>query len=301
MKISPSKGGSPSLLAQAKKLLRRSGLRARKGLGQHFLVDSDVLETIVAAADLAPEDTVIEVGPGLGVLTRELAAHAGWVVAIELDDKLAVALQKTLAPFENVVIINRDVLGTDPAQLLRETIADVPPGMASFKVVANLPYYITSPVIRHFLEAPVRPETMVLMVQKEVADTIAAGPGQRSLLSISVQYYGKPDIIAYVPAASFYPRPEVDSAVLKIDVYPRPPVDVEVHGFFRLVRAGFTASRKQVVNSLAQGLGLPKTEVRALLEKAGLDTRRRAETFSIEEWAHLWRVCNRSGVIYAGD
>jgi 16S rRNA (adenine1518-N6/adenine1519-N6)-dimethyltransferase len=293
MKKSPSGSGSTSLLAQTKKLLRRSNLRARKGLGQHFLVDGETLDTIVAVADLTPEDNVIEVGPGLGILTRELAAKAGWVIAIELDDRLAGALTKSLAGFDNVVIINRDVLGTDPAQLLRERAASVPSGMNSYKVVANLPYYITSPVLRHFLEAPARPEVMVLMVQKEVAEAIAAGPGKRSLLSISIQFYGKPDIIAYVPAASFYPQPEVDSAVLKIDVYPRPIIDVEEQGFFRLVRAGFTASRKQVVNSLAQGLGLPKEKITLLLEKAGIDPQRRAQTFTLEEWALLYNLFSK--------
>lgn len=290
MKKSPSPSGPPSLLAQTKKLLRQSGLRARKGLGQHFLVDSDVLDVIVAAAELAPEDTVIEVGPGLGILTRELARKAGWVIAIELDDKLAGALKKSLDEFDNVVIINRDVLGTDPSVLLQERKASVPPGLYSYKVVANLPYYITSPVLRHFLEAPVKPEVMVLMVQKEVAEAVAAGSGQRSLLSVSVQFYGKPDIIAFVPAASFYPAPEVDSAILRIDVYPRPIIDVDEQDFFRLVRAGFAASRKQVVNSLVQGLGLPKEEVRSLLAKAGIDPQRRAETFTLEEWARLWHI-----------
>jgi 16S rRNA (adenine1518-N6/adenine1519-N6)-dimethyltransferase len=303
MKKSPSGGESGSLLAQTRKLLRRSGLRARKGLGQHFLVDSDALETVVAAADLTSDDIVIEVGPGLGILTRELAAKAGWVIAVELDDKLAGALAKSLAGFDNVVIINRDVLGTDPEMLLREDSADIPPGLNSYKVVANLPYYITSPVIRHFLEASVKPEVMVLMVQKEVAETIDARPGSCSLLSVSVQFYGRPDIITYVPASSFYPEPEVDSAVLRIDVYPRPPVDVDKEGFFKLVRAGFTASRKQLINSLSQGLDLPKETIRSLLESAGIDPRRRAETLTIGEWAHLRHVVDQSEVNsnHAGD
>ena len=158
--------------------------------------------------------------------------------------------------------------------------------MKPYKVVANLPYYITSPVLRHFLEASVKPERIVVMVQKEVAEAIMAGPGQRSVLSISVQFYGKPEIVAYVPAASFYPPPEVDSAVVKIDVYPRPPVEVDDEGrFFKLVRAGFTAARKQAANSLAQGLGLDKAEVLVWLKKAGIDPTRRAETFTLEEWA----------------
>jgi 16S rRNA (adenine1518-N6/adenine1519-N6)-dimethyltransferase len=286
-----AKGSHGSLLSQTRRWLRRFDLRAKKGLGQHFLVDGEVLELILDAASLSPADTVIEVGPGLGVLTRELAQRAGWVIAIELDNRLAVILRRTLAPFSNVVILNEDVLGTDPKALLQERAPSFPPALSPYKVVANLPYYITSPVLRHFLEASVKPEVMVVMVQKEVARAIVAEPGQRSLLSISVQFYGKPGIISYVPARSFYPPPEVDSAILKIDVYHRPPVAVsDEKGFFRLVRAGFTAPRKQAANSLAQGLGQPRAEVAARLEKAGITPQRRAETFTLEEWARLWQV-----------
>jgi 16S rRNA (adenine1518-N6/adenine1519-N6)-dimethyltransferase len=280
----------PSLLKRTKALLRRYGIRARKGLGQNFLVDSDVLEAIVAAAALSPQDTVIEVGPGLGILTTELAKRVGWVIAIELDDRLAEILKKTL-PYENVVILNEDVLGVSPAALLQKSAPRFPSAWRSYKVVANLPYYITSPVLRHFLEAPVRPETMVVMVQKEVARAIVAGAGKRSLLSIAVQFYGRPEIVADVPAAAFYPPPAVDSAVVKIDVYPHPPVEVaDVNGFFKLVKAGFTTPRKQITNSLSQGLGLPKNEVTAMLAKAAIDPQRRAETFSLEEWARLCRI-----------
>jgi 16S rRNA (adenine1518-N6/adenine1519-N6)-dimethyltransferase len=278
------------MLAQTRKLLRRYDIRAKKGLAQHFLVDEKVLETILDAAALSPTDTVIEVGPGLGIMTGELAKRAGWVIAIELDNRLADILHETL-PYENVVILNEDVLGTDPAALLKGRAPGFPPALNSYKVVANLPYYITSPVLRHFLEAPVKPETMVVMVQKEVAEAITAEAGQRSVLSIGIQFYGRPSIVANVPAASFFPPPEVDSAVMKIDVYRQPPVDVDnVEGFFKLVRAGFRAARKQVANSLVQGLGLPKTEILDLLEKAKIDPQRRAETFSLPEWANLWRI-----------
>lgn len=270
-----------SLLAQTRGLLRRFDLRARKRLGQHFLVDDEVLAVITSAAGLVPSDVVIEVGPGLGFLTRELARNAGRVIAVELDSRLAAMLRETLAAFDNVSIVNGDILDIDPASL----------ASGGYRVVANLPYYITSPVLRHFLEASVRPESMLVMVQKEVAEAIAAEPGQRSVLSISVQYYGKPEIVSYVPARSFYPAPEVDSALLRIDVYPQPAVAVsDKQGFFKLVRAGFTASRKQLVNSLAQGLGLPKAEVWSLLEGAGIAPQRRAETLTLEEWARLWRV-----------
>jgi 16S rRNA (adenine1518-N6/adenine1519-N6)-dimethyltransferase len=284
-----SPAGSESLLALTKKLLRRFGIRAKKGLGQHFLVDQKVLETILDAAVLAPTDIIIEVGPGLGILTARLAEKAGWIIAIELDNRLADVLTRTL-PYDNIVVLNEDVLGTSPAGLLETEAPRFPAAFTSYKVVANLPYYITSPVLRHFLEAPVRPQTMVVMVQREVAEAICAGPGRRSVLSIAVQFYGRPSLVSLVPAASFYPAPEVDSAVVKIDVYPHPPFDVDQASFFRLVRAGFAAARKQVANSLALGLGLPKNDVLGVLSRAGIDPQRRAETFTMEEWAELWRL-----------
>jgi 16S rRNA (adenine1518-N6/adenine1519-N6)-dimethyltransferase len=282
---------SDSLLVQTKKLLRRYDIRAKKGLGQNFLVDEMILETILETAELSSEDTVIEVGPGLGIMTAELAKKAGWVIAIELDNRLAEILQKILPA--NVVVINRDVLGTDPGALLRE--GEFPRAIQPYKVVANLPYYITSPVLRHFLEASVKPERIVVMVQKEVAEAITAKPGQRSVLSISVQFYGKAEIVAYVPASSFYPAPDVDSAIVKINVYPHPPVEVDDEDrFFKLVRAGFTAARKQAANSLAQGLGLDKAEITGWLTKAGIDPQRRAETFTLDEWGSLWLEYNRA-------
>jgi 16S rRNA (adenine1518-N6/adenine1519-N6)-dimethyltransferase len=281
-----------SLLTQTEGLLRRFGLRAKKGLGQHFLVDEGVLGLILSTAQLTLKDVVLEVGPGLGVLTRELAKQAGWVLAIELDDKLAAILKQSLSSFKNISIINEDVLKVEPGALLSEAKIEKP--SENYKVVANLPYYITSPVLRHFLEAGVKPQLMVVMVQKEVAEEIVAKPGRMSLLSVSVQLYGEPAIAGYVPAQSFYPAPEVDSALLKIVPYSRPPVDIETESFFALVRAGFSASRKQLVNSLAQGLGVSKPEVLSLLEKAKIVPQRRAETLTLEEWARLWRI--HSGV-----
>lgn len=292
-------GPGRSLLVQTRGLLRRFGLKARKGLGQHFLVDGAVLGLITGAAELTPADIVVEVGPGLGVLTRELAREAGWVVSIELDEKLAHVLKETLASCDNVTIIDGDVLRIDPAALLDEQRAHFSPAAAAssgYKVVANLPYYITAPVLRHFLEAPARPELMVVMVQKEVAEVIAAGPGKMSLMSVSVQFYGEPEVVSYVPARCFYPVPEVDSAILRIRPYPHPAVAVtDREGFFRLVRAGFSASRKQLANSLGRGLVLPKAEVLALLEEAGIDPRRRAETLGLDEWTRLWQVVTRAG------
>lgn len=271
-----------SLLAQTRQRLRSFGLRARKGLGQHFLIDREVLKRIVASAELSASDVVLEIGPGLGVLTKEMAGQVGCVVAIELDSKLAAVLKEILSSFNNVAIVNADILDLDPAQIQ---------GQAGYKVVANLPYYITSVVLRHFLEASFKPKKMVVMIQKEVAEAIVAKPGQMSLLSVSVQFYGKPEIIDYVPAHCFYPPPEVDSAILRIDLYPQPEVAVtNEKGFFELVRAGFIASRKQLVNSLAQGRDMPKTEVLELLAKANIMPQRRAETLTLAEWAELWQV-----------
>jgi 16S rRNA (adenine1518-N6/adenine1519-N6)-dimethyltransferase len=291
------------LLDETKGLLRRFDLKARKGLGQHFLIDREVLGLITSAAELTPADVIMEIGPGLGVLTTELARQAGWVVAIELDSKLAAILEQTLAPFDNVTIVNADILQVEPAALLREQKAMFPPAISSpfnYKVVANLPYYITAHVLRHFLEASVKPQIMVVMLQKEVAEAIVAEPGQMSLLSISVQFYGEPRIISNVPARCFYPAPAVDSAILRVDVYPQPAVAVTNKGsFFELVRAGFTASRKQIGNSLAQGLGLSKPEVLSLLGRAGIVPQRRAETLTLDEWAQLWQVFTQVGESHA--
>jgi 16S rRNA (adenine1518-N6/adenine1519-N6)-dimethyltransferase len=275
--------GPNSLLVQTKRRLRQAGLKARKGLGQHFLVDGEVLEFITSAAGLSPDDLVVEVGPGLGILTEALAKKAGGVIAIELDDRLAALLKKTLASFKNVTIVNDDVLNIEPEEMLKRQKSPL------YKVVANLPYYITSPVLRHFLTASAKPGVMVVMVQQEVAEAIAAQPGDMSLLSVSVQFYGRPEIVRRVPAQAFYPAPEVGSALLRIELYPEPAV-VDEGGFFELVRAGFSAPRKQIGNSLSQGLGLPKEGVLPLLEKAEIDWQRRAETLTLEEWARLWRV-----------
>jgi 16S rRNA (adenine1518-N6/adenine1519-N6)-dimethyltransferase len=276
-----------SLLSRTKGLLRQAGLQAKKGLGQHFLVDGAFLKYILTAAELTNDDVVIEVGPGLGVLTVELAERVRLVVAIEKDDNLAALLAKTMKSNPNVLVINEDILRVEPAILLRERL---PAGDQSrYKVVANLPYYITSPVLRLFLEASFKPQIMVVMVQKEVARQITAKPGDMSLLSIAIQLYGLPKIVKYVPARAFYPAPDVDSAILKINIYARPVVDVEPSSFFTLVRAGFSAARKQLVNSISHRLGLPKTDTMTLLQAAGIDPTRRAETLSLEEWGRLWR------------
>lgn len=269
---------------EVRRLLDRLGLRAKKSLGQHFLVDKGVLHRIVSAAELTSEDTVIEVGPGLGVLTKELARRAGRVIAVEADPNLASALREVVADID---IISADILETDPALLLASS--GVEGASPSYKVVANIPYYITSPILRHFLEASLKPSLIVVMVQKEVGEAIVAQPGRMSLLAVSIQFYGQPVIVDHVPARSFYPPPKVDSVILRIKVHQQPPVSVpQANRFFDVVRAGFSAPRKQLRNALAQGLGIPPKEAANLLERAMIDPQRRAETLHLEEWA---RIC----------
>jgi 16S rRNA (adenine1518-N6/adenine1519-N6)-dimethyltransferase len=281
-------GAGESLTQNARRLLGSLDTRAKKSLGQHFLIDSGVLHKIVQAAELAPGDTVIEVGPGLGVLTAELVKRAGRVIAVELDDNLAPLLQQTFHRASNLSVVHQDVLKISPAALLES--AGVPFG-GGYKVVANLPYYITSAVLRHFLEGDVPPSMMVVMVQKEVARAITASPGEMSLLSVAVQLYGDPRIVSSVSARSFFPAPKVDSAILKISVHTQPLIAAAgTASFFSLARAAFCANRKQLVNSLSQGMSLPKAEIRPLLDRAGIAPQRRAETLAIPEWIGLWRV-----------
>lgn len=285
-----------TLLTRTKQFLKDHDLRARKGLAQHFLVDGGVVRKILTAAEITPSDTVIEVGPGLGVLTQELIKSAGRVIAVELDTRLAEIIKEKLTSGANLTVVHENILKTDPAELLASD------EVKGYKVVANLPYYITSAVIRHFLEASLKPDIMVLMVQREVAKQITARPGEMSLLSVSVQLYGEPKLVARVPARSFYPAPRVDSAILKINVYPAEQVAVEdITGFFDLVRAGFSANRKQIVNSLAKSLDIPKPGVLSLLEKAGIDPRRRAETLTIDEWRQLFRVFSIKSGVHGND
>jgi 16S rRNA (adenine1518-N6/adenine1519-N6)-dimethyltransferase len=272
------------LLLQTRKLLRRYGLHARKGLGQHFLVDQATLRAITGAAELTLDDTVVEVGPGLGVLTEELARNVGRVVAIEIDPRIASILTERFSHRSNVTIVSDDVLQFTPLEFFTRQLTT--PAF-NYKVVANLPYYIASATIRHFLEAELKPRRMVVMVQKEVAESIVAVPGKMSILSVSVQLYSKPVIVGYVPAQSFYPPPKVDSAIVRIDVYSRPVVEVE--GFFQVVRAGFSAPRKQLRNALAQGLSIPPNAAAEILSMSGISPQRRAETLGLEEWAELCR------------
>jgi 16S rRNA (adenine1518-N6/adenine1519-N6)-dimethyltransferase len=260
-------------------LLKRYDLRAHKGLGQNFLEDPLALEKIITAAEIQPMDTVLEIGPGLGSLTRYLAVAAREVVAVELDAELLPPLKQVLAPYQNVRLIQGDILKLSPKDLITRR---------DYLVVANIPYYITSAVIRHLLEAETKPRRMVLTVQKQVAERICAQPGDLSLLALSVQVYGKPRIVEHIPAEAFFPAPKVNSAVLVVDIYPAPLVKDELlDTFFKLIKAGFGQKRKTLRNSLSSGLHILPAQATKLLTDASINPQRRAETLSIEEWERL--------------
>lgn len=260
-------------------LLKKYGLRPHKGLGQNFLQDPIALEKIVTAAEIGPTDTVLEIGPGLGSLTRYLADSAKSVVAVELDQHLLPPLKAVLSPYENVRLIHGDILELSPSDLIQEP---------NYIVAANVPYYITSAIIRHLLESPSKPRRIVLTVQKEVAQRICEKPGDMSLLALSVQVYGLPRIVAHVPAGAFFPAPNVDSSVLSIEIYPTPLIPSSLlDTFFQLIKAGFSQKRKTLRNSLSSGLFISPTQSAELLTQAGIDPQRRAETLSIGEWSKL--------------
>ncbi len=286
----------------------------KKSLGQNFLVDPVHIARIVAAADLSPEDTVLEVGPGRGALTEMLAARAGRVLAVELDDRLVPLLREHFRPYPHVTVIHGDILRLDigavVAQAARQAdgagssvpVADdrgqpasggLPgqPAAVRYKVVANLPYYIAAAVIRHLLEAAPPPEVLVLTLQREVAERVVATPPRMSLLALSVQYYCSAEIVDRIPAGTFRPVPKVDSAVVRMVRRPeRLFPDLDAQAFFAIARAGFSQPRKQIRNTLAAGLGVPPQMAAEWLVRAGIEPQRRAETLSLAEWGRLVRT-----------
>lgn len=260
-------------------LLKQYGLQPNKRLGQNYLIDDIALERVVDASGVTLQDDVLEIGPGLGSLTRLLAIRARRVVAVELDAGLLPALGQVVAPFPNVTIREGDILAFDPAQLMEQ---------AGFLVIANIPYYITSAVIRHLLESRRQPQRLVLTVQREVAERICAAPGDMSLLALSVQVYGHPQIVERIPAEAFYPAPQVDSAVVRVDLYPHPLMAPPVlRTFFRLAKAGFSQKRKTLRNSLSAGMRWSPEQAVSILQASGIDPQRRAETLSLAEWEAL--------------
>jgi 16S rRNA (adenine1518-N6/adenine1519-N6)-dimethyltransferase len=260
-------------------LLQKYQIQPKKSLGQNFLVDPNGLNKVLQAAKVSSEDTVLEIGAGLGSLTYLLAQQSHQVVAVELDHRLIAPLREALAGFTNVTICEGDMLKLSPDVLI---------DAERYVVVANIPYYITSALIRHLLEADHKPTRMVLTVQQEVAERILARDGKMSLLALSVQVYGKPELKARIPAGCFYPPPEVDSAVLSIELYeesliPSGSLDL----FFKLAHAGFAQKRKTLRNTLATGMNESPAWAEKLLNTAGIDPQRRAETLSIQEWKQL--------------
>lgn len=264
-----------------KTLLEQHALDPKKSLGQNFLHDPSALEKIVATAELQPNDTVLEIGPGTGQLTAVLARTVKRVVCVEIDQRMQPILEAQFGAMSHVELVWGDFLTFDPVALAGQ----------DYVVVANVPYYITSAILRHLLEQPVRPRRLVMTVQLEVAERVCAKPNDMSLLAVSVQYYGKPMFMGKLNAAAFWPRPDVDSAVLRIDTYPTPPVDVPSdEAFFRMVKAGFSQKRKQLKNAIGATFRWDAAQLAEFGRQSGVELTRRAETLTLKEWAALTRA-----------
>lgn len=280
-------GASRSTAANAmehpKHILSRHNIDPKKSLGQNFLHDDALLSDIVVAASVDSGDAVLEIGAGLGALTRRLAQVAGRVVALELDQRLLPILKEQVSPFPNVEVVHADVLAHDPRTWFE----------GLYKVAANVPYYITGAILEHLLGGQAKPQAMALTVQKEVAQRITAEPGDMTLLAVSVQFYGRAQIARHISAGAFWPRPEVDSSILRFALDPAAALSPsEESRFFRVVRTGFSQKRKQLQKNL-RALGLKRHETVSLLESTGIDPRRRAETLSIQEWLKLYEALRR--------
>ena len=294
------------------RILQAFHLKADKNLGQNFLVEESVVNRIAKAAELTPEDTVLEIGPGIGTLTQALAMTGASVLSVELDKRLIPVLQETVGAYKNVRIVQGDILKVNIPEIIAEVKADRKTADAAgevaeaesemkqsdtFKVCANLPYYITTPIIMYLLEQKLPLERLVVMVQKEVAERMTAGPGGRDYgaISVAMQYYTEPKIAFIVKAGSFLPAPKVDSAVLVCKRRSTPPVEVpDEKTFFKVVAAAFSVRRKMLNNSLKNMGGLNGEQVKAWLDRAGIDGRRRAETLSLEEFAMLARTWEKN-------
>jgi len=265
-------------------LLSKYRLWADKRKGQNFLVDRWALNKIIETADLSKKDLVIEVGPGLGVLTRELCRKAGQLLAIEVDEIMTKILRETCKTCKNLKIIRKNIFNIDIEKELKKA------KKVRYKVVANIPYNITSAILEFFLDHKYKPNEMIVTVQKEVAERICAKPGEMSILAVSVQLYGAPEIIAEVKKDSFFPVPKVESAILKISDIKYPPRAFDTRLFFRIVKAGFSARRKQLHNSLSGGLAVSTSVAVTYLTDARIASSRRAEDLSVEEWIRLYKA-----------
>lgn len=272
-----------------KELLSRHGFSFSKALGQNFLVNPTVCPRMAESSGAGQGVGVLEIGPGIGVLTQELCQLADKVVAVELDKRLLPVLDETLAEFDNIKIVNADVLKLDLNRLIAEEFDGL-----EVVVCANLPYYITSPVIMKLLEDRLPVTAVTVMVQKEAAQRICAPVGSREsgAVTVSVNYYAKPELLFHVSAGSFMPAPKVDSAVIRLDILQEPPVDCDRAAFFRVVKAAFSQRRKVIANSLSAGLGISKSNAAALLEQAGIAPNARAEQLSLQDFAAIARQLN---------
>ncbi|MEC0205425.1 16S rRNA (adenine(1518)-N(6)/adenine(1519)-N(6))-dimethyltransferase RsmA [Paenibacillus lautus] len=281
---------------RTKEIISRHGFSFKKSLGQNFLIDQNILYKIVEAAGLDEDKGVLEIGPGIGALTEKLAQTAGTVTAVEIDQRLIPILREVLEPYENVKVHHGDVLKVDLHELFRQDFADV----SKVSVVANLPYYVTTPILMKLLEEKLPLENIVVMIQKEVAERMAAAPGSKDYgsLSIAVQYYSEPKLVCIVPHTVFIPQPNVASAVIRLAVREQPPVSVEDEGFFfEVVQASFAQRRKTIANNLKSRFfpGEGRERLEQLLQEAGIEPSRRGETLSIEEYARL------SNILYNAD
>jgi 16S rRNA (adenine1518-N6/adenine1519-N6)-dimethyltransferase len=266
-----------------KETLKRFGLSPKKSLAQNFLYDDKILAQITTSAEIKPDDVILEIGPGIGALTRHLSIVSAKVIAVEIDGRLLPILEDQLDPYENVEIVQADILKLP----LQGYVAD------GFKVVANIPYYITGALLRHILSGDCRPSMVVITIQRQVAERLTAKPGQMSLLSTTAQYYGVIELLFGIKAGSFWPRPDVDSAVVRIRTHPKPLLNKdEEESFFRLVKMGYSQKRKQLQKNL-RALGYPRSKLYQILSDANIDGRRRAQSLSVEEWLELTRALTR--------
>lgn len=268
-------------------LLASHGIKPKKSLGQHFLINQSVVDKMIQTAEITPKDTILEIGPGLGILTQTLCQKAEKVIAIEIDPKMVEILKKTCGHFKNLKIINNDILSKS---------IDYQLSTIDYKLVSSLPYQITSPVIRKFLEAENKPQSLTLLIQKEMAQRITAKPGnrERGFLTVLVEFYSQTEIVAWVDKNNFWPKPKVDSAIIKISIRSQ-FYHLEPKSFFRIVQAGFSTKRRQIHNSLAGGLHLPKEKILDTLVKANIDPKRRAETLTLNEWIELYNLLTKRG------
>ncbi|MBD5106063.1 MAG: 16S rRNA (adenine(1518)-N(6)/adenine(1519)-N(6))-dimethyltransferase RsmA [Lachnospiraceae bacterium] len=270
-------------------VLQKYNFNFQKKYGQNFLIDTHILEKIIKESAITKDDLVLEIGPGIGTMTQYLAENAREVVAVEIDKNLIPILRDTLSAYDNVTVLNEDILKVDISKIAEEKNQGKP-----IKVVANLPYYITTPIIMGLFESHVPLDSITIMVQKEVADRMQVGPGTKDYgaLSLAVQYYAKPEIVANVPPNCFMPKPKVGSAVIKLSRYEKPPVSVKKEAFlFALIRASFNQRRKTLVNGLVNaGLGITKEQITEALEKMNLPPSVRGETLTLEQFAELSNI-----------